>query len=106
MKRTKSYHKSLIRDLKDPVEAAEYINAALEEGDVRQLLVSLRNVAEAQGGLTRIARRARLNRGNLYRILSKRGNPEIHSLENILNLFGLRMAVVANHGHQCHHVAA
>lgn len=33
MKATKSYQESLLVSLRDPEEAAEYLNAALEESD-------------------------------------------------------------------------
>ena len=49
MKLTKSYHESLLLSLQAPEEAVEYLNAALEEGDERLLLLALRNVAEANG---------------------------------------------------------
>src|SRR5690348_2451328 len=93
MKRTKSFHGSLIKALKDPVEASDYLNAVLKEGDVNLLLAALRDVAEAQGGLSHLARRTKLNRANLYQMLSHHGNPRIHSLENVLRIFGLKIGV-------------
>ncbi|MGH7197989.1 MAG: addiction module antidote protein [Candidatus Omnitrophota bacterium] len=89
----KRYHDSLIKALKDPKEAAEYLNAALEEGDKEMFLVALRNVAEAHGGMVQLSRFAKLNRPNLYRIFSKKGNPEIQTLARILGVFGLRLTV-------------
>ena len=91
--RTIKYRDELLESLKDPREASAYLNAALEEKDSRLFLVALRNVAEAFGGLLRVSKRARLNRENLYRMLSKRGNPEISSLEAVLEAVGLRLAV-------------
>ena len=35
-----------------------------------------------------------MNRGHLYRLLSKSGNPEIESLHQILNAFGLDLAII------------
>lgn len=49
MKSTKSYHESLLRSLEAAEEVVEYLNAALEEGDERLLMLALRNVAEANG---------------------------------------------------------
>ena len=91
----KRYHDSLIQSLKNPAEATEYLNAALEEGNEKMFLVALRNVAEARGGMSRLSYEAKLNRANLYKIFSKNGNPEIQTLSNILNLFGLRLAVAS-----------
>ncbi|MDP3110862.1 MAG: hypothetical protein Q8M71_02015, partial [Thermodesulfovibrionales bacterium] len=53
------------------------------------------NIAEAQGGVSAIAEKAHLNRENLYRMLSKKGNPEIKSLLTLLSAMGLRLRVKA-----------
>jgi probable addiction module antidote protein len=79
--------------LKDPANAAAYIEAALEEGDAAGLLQALRNVAEACGGIAQIAERTGLNRESLYRTLSRRGNPQLDSLTAILHATGLRLSV-------------
>lgn len=83
----------LLEWLKDPANAAAYIEAVLDEGDAAGLLQALRNVAEARGGIARIAERTGLNRESLYRTLSKRGNPQLSSLTAILNATGLRLSV-------------
>lgn len=95
-----SYQKDLIESLKDPCEAAAYLNAAIEEGDRSVFLMALRNVAEAHGGMAALAEKAGLNRESLYRMLSKRGNPEIKSLYNLLHAMGLRLAIEAD-PHTC-----
>jgi probable addiction module antidote protein len=92
MKPTKSYQENLIQSLKAPEEAAEYINAALEEEDLDVFLLALRNVAEAHG-MTSVSRRAKLNRVSLYRMLSKRGNPEFQSVLQLLSSWGLKLEV-------------
>lgn len=94
MKRTKSFRASLLEALKDPVEASEYLNAVLKEGDIHLLLEALRDVAEAQGGITELSRRTRLNRANLYQMLSSHGNPRIRSVESVLKVFGLKIGVL------------
>lgn len=94
MKPSVSYHKFLIKRLKDPEEAAGYLTVALEEGDYEMFLVALRNVAEAYGGLLKLSRKTKLSRPNLYRMLSKNGRPEIHSLYRILKAFGLTLSVL------------
>lgn len=50
------------------------------------------NVAEARG-LSRLAKSAQLNRENLYKMLSKRGNPELGSLYSILDALGFKLSV-------------
>lgn len=91
--RQTDYQKDLIEALKDPTEAAAYLNAAIEEGDKELFLLALRNVAEANGGMKTIAEKAHLNRESLYRTLSRRGNPEIRTLFNLLHGVGLRLSV-------------
>jgi len=44
----RDYRADLLEALKNPTEAAEYINAALEEDHPGALAVALRDVAEAQ----------------------------------------------------------
>ena len=79
--------------LKDPRNAAAYLETAFEEDDVEGLMQAIRNVAEAQGGVARVAERAGLSRETLYRTLSKLGNPQVKSLAAILEATGLRLAV-------------
>ncbi len=38
MSKSKAYHAELIEGLRDPIEAEEYLNAALEEEDPRAVL--------------------------------------------------------------------
>jgi probable addiction module antidote protein len=83
----------LLEWLKDAENAAAYVEAAIELGDPTGVLQALRIVAEARGGLARIAEKTGLNRETLYRTLSKRGNPELKSLTAILDATGLRLSV-------------
>jgi probable addiction module antidote protein len=90
---SRDYQVSLIEALRDPKEAAAYLDAALEDGDRAVFLLAIRNVIQAFGGMTQIARHTGLNRENLYRVLSEQGNPELNSLEKLLKALGLRLAV-------------
>ena len=90
---TEPYRESLLRSLKEPGEAAQYLNACLEDDDPRVFLMALRDVAEAHGGVRMLSREAHLNRENLYRMLSKAGNPSLDSLSAVLHACGLRLAV-------------
>lgn len=92
-KTTKSYHEYLLESLKDPEEAAGYLNAAFEEGEPRYFLKALRNVAEACGGMAELARQADLNRETLYRTLSEKGNPRLDSLYFVLKALGLNLRI-------------
>lgn len=87
------YTAQLIEDLKNPVEAASYLEAALEEGDREALLVAMRHVAAAHGGMTAIAQQTGLSQESLYRAFSKRGNPTVATLSSVLAATGLRLSV-------------
>lgn len=92
---TRSYQAVLVESLKDPEEAAAYLNAALEENAAERVelfLLALRNVAEAYG-ITDLAATTALNRESLYRTLSAKGNPRLSTLGTLLDAIGLRMTV-------------
>jgi probable addiction module antidote protein len=78
---------------RDPGYAAAYLNTVLADGDQEELLVALRYMAQAFGGVPTVADKARLNATTLYRTLSPRGNPELKSLTALLNAMGMRLAV-------------
>lgn len=88
-----AYEPWLIEQLKDPAEAAAYLEAVIEEGDQAALMLALRQVAQAQGGVSQIARKAKLTREATYKMLSKSGNPELRSLNAVLKATGLRIAL-------------
>jgi len=92
-KKSTNYQEDLIEALKDPREAAEYLNAAIEDGDKEVFLLAMRNVAEAHGGMSVIAKKAHINRESLYRMLSKKGNPELKNVFNLLHIVGLKISV-------------
>jgi probable addiction module antidote protein len=95
-KTSTSYQEGLIKDLANPDEAAAYLNAALEDGDKEVFLMALRDIAEAKG-MARLSKKAKLNRESMYRMLSRRGNPQLSSLTSILENAGLRLAVQVLH---------
>lgn len=78
---------------KDPQFAAEYLNAVLADGNQQELMVALRYMAEAFGGVPKLAARAQLNATTLYRTLSPRGNPELKSMNALLRAMGMRLAI-------------
>lgn len=92
-------HDSFVKEtLKDPKEIEAYLNTALddafEQGDSRIFLLALRDVAIAKG-MKNVATKANLNRENLYRTLSEKGNPELSSLWALLKTMGLKLSVSA-----------
>src|SRR5699024_2209970 len=75
--------------LNTPDRAAEYLNAAMEDGDERVLLTALRNVVRASVGMTSLAKKSGLARESIYRMLSEDGNPRLSSLIDILHALDL-----------------
>jgi probable addiction module antidote protein len=92
----KSYKEDLLKQLKDPEFAAFYLAQGLESGDNAAFLIALRDVVEAGGGITVVARQAHIQRQSLYKALSKKGKPTLTTLRDILKPLGLRVSVTSN----------
>lgn len=93
------YQPILIEQLKNHDYAIEYLNAAIEESlkndaESQELFLrALKNVAEAQGTMSELAQRAQIRRESVYRILSKKGNPELNSLTTLLRAMGFSLHI-------------
>jgi len=90
-----SHDKAIVQELRDdPDFASEYLKAALEESDEPQvLLIALRHIAEAKGGLAKVAKAAGIERESLYRALSPKGNPRLSTLVAVTKAIGLKLTV-------------
>ncbi len=53
MNKSVSYQNYSIESLKDPEKVADYLNAALEGGDVQTCLLALYNIVHAQVGVAK-----------------------------------------------------
>lgn len=97
MRILRKFKETLYEDLKDPLEAKAYIEVALEsyeeDKDIEAFLIALRDVAQAQGGISKLAERTHLNRQNLYRALSNRGNPKLDTIGTILHGLGFKLSI-------------
>lgn len=97
MEKSKKYQDWLIEKLKDHDEAVAYLNDALEEslkGDEESqnlFLLAIRNVAEAHGGMAKLAQKAHLRRESLYKTLSDKGNPKWQTLVSLIIALGLNL---------------
>lgn len=94
-KRTRSYEDSLHAALKDPAEAAAYLNAHLaEKGKEAEklFLLALKDVAAAFG-IKALASKASLGRESLYKSLARSGNPRLSTVAALLRAMGLELAV-------------
>ena len=91
--RLRNYKDSLLKRLEDPRYAAEYLAQVLAEKDSAAFLIALKDVVEAGGGMGNLASRVGLKRPSLYKILSKKGNPTLETLQEILKPLGLRVSI-------------
>jgi len=88
-------HEEVVIELlaKDPAFTLEYLSGLLEDGTTDELLLGLRRVTRAHGGVAKVAAKAKLNPTSLYRTLSAKGNPELRGLTALLGAMGMRLAV-------------
>jgi probable addiction module antidote protein len=66
----------------------------LEDGDPDLLKAALGDIARTKG-MSEIAKATGLGRTNLYKALSKSGNPEFVTVARVLRALGLRLTVAA-----------
>ncbi|TBR20697.1 putative addiction module antidote protein [bacterium] len=91
MSGTVRYEDYLHERLRNPEFAVLYLNASLDSDDDGDFLFALGEVSRANGGVRPLAGKAGLNREHLFRMLSKTGNPGLHSLRQILDALGFRL---------------
>jgi probable addiction module antidote protein len=94
----RSYKGDLLHRLKDLQYAQLYLDAAAKESQ-ETLLLALRDVAEAQKGMSQLAEEADVNRENLYRALSEDGNPRLSTLGSVLDALGMEWSITLKHPH-------
>ena len=89
---SRPYQNELLKALRDPAEAAEYLSAALEEGDNELFLLALQNVAEARG-TENFPNGGHPDLDSMCRMVSEGENPQLSSLSSILKRLGLKLAI-------------
>ena len=78
---------------RDRKYAAAYLDQVLADGDQQELMLALRRLSEAFGGVPGLAQQSGLNATTLYRTLSGNGNPELRTLRALLHAMGLRLSI-------------
>lgn len=89
---SRSYHDYLIESLKDPEEAAAYLDAVLEDGSLDALRLALNNVAEAHRSAlnnTQSASDTDATEPNS----EKQSQLDLHNLLKVLDKLGLRLSI-------------
>ena len=79
-------------------EIVAYLNAAVEEmgDDPRLLMKAFRNVAEARGGVSELARQAKMDRVALSRALSGQRIPRLDTLTKVSAACGVKLRFSAS----------
>jgi probable addiction module antidote protein len=99
---TRTFNEYFVEKLRDPEEAKAHLELAIEEyekdGDVAAFMLMLRFIAEAHGGIAKLAERSHLNRQNLYKILTGKTTPRLDTTLTIMKGLGYRISL-ENVGH-------
>lgn len=97
---TGNYYECLHERLKNKKHARMHLQVAMdmyqEDQNKEALLLALKDVAQAQGGIAWLAEETALNREHLYYLLSGKGNPRLDTISLILQAFGMRLKVTNN----------
>ena len=88
----KDFQEYLTEQLKDHSFALAYLNEALSDEDQRVFLLALKDVLAAQDiDISSFAKTSSITRQNIYRILSKKGNPRWDNLTSLLDAMGFQI---------------
>ncbi|MEZ4282678.1 MAG: transcriptional regulator, partial [Myxococcota bacterium] len=82
---SRRYEEYLDDVLRDPAEAAGYLNACLEDYDPEALRLALCDVARARNTVGSLAEPCSVVFDRIDRLFSENGNPELRSLEALLD---------------------
>ena len=80
--------------LDDDLVIAEYLTAALEEGNPDVFLAAIGHLAKARG-MTAIAKGSGLGRESLYKALAPGAKPRYDTVLRVLNSLGVKLTVSA-----------
>jgi probable addiction module antidote protein len=93
----RTFNEALIEDLKNSDEAKAFLENIIaeyeEDSDAEALMLALRMVAEAQGGISKLAARAKLNRQTLYKVLAGKTTPKLDTTLSIMKGLGFRFSI-------------
>ena len=76
--------------LKDDATIAEFLNAALEDGNPEVFLQAVRTAARAHG-MTKLARDAGVGRESLYKALAPGAKPRYDTLFRLVHALGIEL---------------
>ncbi len=77
-------------ELQDPEAAAAYLTEAFADEDRTVFLIALMDVIRAQEKkVAAVAKKSKINRQSLHRMLSKKGNPRLSNLVSLFDTLGI-----------------
>lgn len=79
--------------LTDKAVMAQYLTAALEDGDARLVAAVLGDIAKARG-MTAISRASGLSREALYKALRPDAQPRLDTIHRVCRALGVRLVAV------------
>lgn len=97
MERLTTWHEFLIEKLADREKAMSYLQVSLEEylidGDIPFFLKGIRNVVEAQGGISEVAKRAGMPPKVLSEFLFREESLQLDIFSAILKAFEWQLSI-------------
>lgn len=101
MRKLRTFRAGHLERLASPEHARQYLLVALEafteDSHSEVFLSALRDVAEAQGGIAKLAEKSQLNRQHLYRALSGNTDPRLSTFGTILQALGYKLSLKRIH---------
>ncbi|MBI1925268.1 putative addiction module antidote protein [Candidatus Poribacteria bacterium] len=95
LKNSRPYEEGLYEDLQDPEEAQAYLEAGFEgyeeDGDMATLLLIVRDIINARGGIDQLAQKTDIDRQSLTATLDGDVTPSLEFLLKILSGLGFRI---------------
>ncbi|WP_193197503.1 DNA-binding protein [Nostoc sp. MG11] len=98
---SRSYHEYLISSLKDPQEAAAYIETFLELEEEKEplpaelLRAALKDVVDARVQMNNLSEEAKQHYEKLEKVLLETKGAEIYGLVELLDVLGFRIAIAS-----------
>ncbi|HLP88910.1 MAG TPA: hypothetical protein VK184_10020 [Nostocaceae cyanobacterium] len=94
MAKSISYHISFIESLKNPSEAAVYLEVVLEEGNPTMIKKAFLNVIEARGGVQLLSNNVQETWREFVEKIQETGEIEFSLLRILLEFLGLEIGLM------------
>ena len=97
MRKYRTWHEILMEQLSNKDDAIDYLQVTLEEyqvdGDTSFFLSEIRTVVEAQGGVSKLAKKINVDPQVLSDILTSKAAPRLDTFSIILQALGCRLSI-------------